>query len=93
MAEVGSGPSHDLQLLLEDFDPAVRCPQLRLLITGGTGLAISGVAGVEVGLAQPLLQSAFMDPEVRGDLGDRGVLIPVLSEPDDIVAELLGDRA
>ena len=31
-----------------------------------------------------------MDAEVSGDLGDRGVLVPVLSDPDDIVAELFG---
>lgn len=31
-----------------------------------------------------------MDAEISGDLTDRGVLIPVLREPDDIIAELFG---
>lgn len=41
-------------------------------------------------MAQPLMQGAFVDAEISGDLTDRGVLIPVLREPDDIVTELSG---
>src|SRR5699024_4429159 len=46
------------------------------------------VAGIDVCLAQPFRDGAFMDAEVLSDLGDRGLLVAVQSHADDVIAEL-----
>src|SRR5699024_9488034 len=46
------------------------------------------VAGIDLGLTDPFRQGAFMDSEVLGDLGDRGLLVAVQGDADDVVAEL-----
>src|SRR5699024_5329776 len=46
------------------------------------------VSGIDVCLAQPFCDGAFVDAEVLHDLSDCGLLVAVQGDTDDVVAEL-----
>src|SRR5699024_11249443 len=46
------------------------------------------VAGIDLGLADAIVDSAFVDTEVLGDLEDRGVLVPAQCYADDVITEI-----
>src|SRR5699024_10940425 len=64
--------------------PPPQLSQLGGLVRGFAGL----VADIDVCLAQPFRDGAFVDAEVLGDLGDRRLGIPCLDDADDVIAEL-----
>src|SRR5690606_23277264 len=88
LRQIGRSAAQDLVLLLEQLDPLVRLPQRVGLATRLWRARRPGrVLLVD---RQPALQTRRRDTEVLGDLGHRGIGLPV--DPDHILAKLLGER-
>src|SRR5690606_11470642 len=88
LRQIGRSAAQDLVLLLEQLDPLVRLPQRVGLATRLWRARRPGrVLLVE---RQPALQARQRDTEVLGDLGHRGIGLPV--DPDHVLAKLLGER-
>ena len=67
LGEIGSRPTQDLYLLLQHPDPLAGLAQLHRLRRAHPG----PLAVLDVGQAQPAVQSGLRDAEVLGDLADR----------------------
>src|SRR5699024_6602834 len=72
LRQIRGGTAQDFVLLLEQARPR---PQLGRFVSGLTGF----VTGIDVCSAQPFRDGAFVDTEVLGDLGERGLLVTVQS--------------
>src|SRR5699024_10013871 len=86
LGRVGSSAAQNLVLLLQQAHTPLGFTQLTRLGRRGAGLD----SGFDVGLADPLLQRHGVDTEVGGDLLESHTVFTVLSDADDVVAELLG---
>src|SRR5690606_20072304 len=88
LRQIGRSAAQDLVLLLEQLDPLARLPQRVGLATRLWRARRPGrVLLVD---RQPALQARRRDTEVLGDLGHRGIGLPV--DPDHVLAKLLGER-
>src|SRR5699024_602576 len=74
----------DFVLLLQQASPPPQLPQFSGFVGGIAGL----VTSIDLGLAEPFRDGAFVDAEVLGDLSDRGLLVAVQGHADDVIAEL-----
>src|SRR5699024_3090116 len=86
LGQVGSSSAQDLVLLLQQPNAALGLAQF--LGLGRRGARLD--SGFDVGLADPLLQRHGVDTEVGGDLLESHTVFTVLSDADNVVAELLG---
>src|SRR5699024_7041310 len=86
LGQVRSSSAQDLVLLLQQPNAALGLAQFLGLRRRGARLD----SGFDVGLADPLLQRHGVDTEVGGDLLESHTVFTVLSDADNVVAELLG---
>src|SRR5699024_3766306 len=86
LGQVRSSSAQDLVLLLQQPNAALGLAQFLGLRRRGARLD----SGFDVGLADPLLQRHGVDTEVGGDLLESLTVFTVLSDADNVVAELLG---
>src|SRR5699024_8962370 len=86
LRQVSGSAAQDLVLLLQQPNAAFGLAQLLGLRGGRARLD----PGLDVGLADPLLQRHGMDTEVGGDLLERHTVFTGLGDANHVVAELLG---
>src|SRR5699024_820021 len=88
LGQIRGRATQHLDLLLEEAIALTELAQL-----GGILLRLTRLfAGFDAGLTHPLVESSDMDAEVFRDLREGDVWVAVLRDPDDVVAELLGER-
>ena len=83
--DLRGSPVDSQNLLFKQASATSQLSQLGGFVRGLAGL----VAGVDVCLAEPFRDGAFVDAKVLGGLGDRGVLVPAQCDADDVIAGLL----
>ena len=86
MRQIRRRPPEYLVLLFKQPDPLLQLTGFRRVCRRLTGT----VALFDIGLAEPVLQRRFADPEISGDLLDGDAAFTATSDSDDVLAELSG---